>query len=109
MPVAEQDVLAAMSKVIDPELRIDLVKAGMIKEVNITGNKLKLKIELTTPACPMKDQIQKDVEKALRTVPNLESFDLDWGAKVRAAPPGAAKDSLLPQVKNVVLVGAGKG
>ncbi|MFT3836136.1 MAG: Mrp/NBP35 family ATP-binding protein [Myxococcaceae bacterium] len=98
-----------MSKVIDPELRIDLVKAGMIKEVNITGNKLKLKIELTTPACPMKDQIQKDVEKALRTVPNLESFDLDWGAKVKAAPMGAAKDSLLPQVKNVVLVGAGKG
>ncbi len=109
MPVAEQDVLAALSKVIDPELRVDLVKAGMVKEVKLTGGKLALKIELTTPACPLKDKIETDVQKALKTVPGLEGFEIDWGAKVRAAPMGAAKDALLPEVKNVVLVGAGKG
>lgn len=109
MSVQERDVLTAMSKVMDPELHIDLVTAGMVKDLKIDGGKISLKIELTTPACPMKGQIEKDTEVALKAVPGVESFKIDWGAKVRAAPQGTAKDALLPGVKNVLLVGAGKG
>lgn len=109
MGVQEQDVLAAMSKVIDPELHVDLVSAGMVKDLKVDGATVSLKIELTTPACPMKEKIQKDTEAALRTVPNIGTFTIAWGAKVRAAPQGASKDALLPGVKNVILVGAGKG
>ncbi len=109
MSVTERDVLHALSQVMDPELHIDLVKAGMVKDVRMTGNTVKLKIELTTPACPMKGKIQADAEAALKAVPDLASFDIEWGAQVRSAPMGMAKDSLLPGVKNVVLVGAGKG
>ncbi len=109
MSVQERDVLTAMSKVMDPELHIDLVTAGMVKDLKIEGGKISLKIELTTPACPLKAQIEKDVEAALKSVPGMEGFTIDWGAKVRAAPQGTAKDALLPGVKNVVLVGAGKG
>jgi ATP-binding protein involved in chromosome partitioning len=109
MSVQERDVFAAMSKVIDPELHIDIVRAGMVKDLRIDGSKIMVKIELTTPACPMKAQIEKDVEAALKTVPELLEFKIDWGAKVRAAPQGTSKDTLLPGVKNVVLVGAGKG
>ncbi len=98
-----------MSKVIDPELHIDIVRAGMVKDLRIDGGKILLKVELTTPACPMKAQIEKDAEAALKGVPGLESFKIEWGAKVRPAPQGTSKDSLLPGVKNVVLVGAGKG
>ncbi len=109
MSVSERDVLAALSTVMDPELNIDLVKAGMIKDLKVDGSNVRLKIELTTPACPLKGKIQADAEAALKQVPRLEKFDIDWGASVRAAPAGMAKESLLPGVKNVVLVGAGKG
>jgi len=109
MSVSERDVLAAMSKVMDPELHIDLVRAGMVKDLRVTGADVKLKIELTTPACPLKGKIQADAEAALKQVPGIGKFEIEWGAQVRAAPPGVGAEPLLPGVKNVVLVGAGKG
>jgi ATP-binding protein involved in chromosome partitioning len=108
MSIDERDVLAALGKVIDPELHVDLVKAGMVKDLKVTGADLRVKIELTTPACPMKAQIEKDVNAALKGVPGMGTFTVDWGAKVRPAPQVQAS-ALLPEVKNVVLVGAGKG
>lgn len=107
--VSERDVLAAMSKVMDPELNIDLVRAGMVKDVQVKGNDVRLTIELTTPACPLKGKIQADAEAALKAVPNMGKFDINWGARVRSAPLGVSKEALIPDVKNVVLVGAGKG
>lgn len=108
MAIDERDVLSALGKVIDPELHIDIVRAGMVKDLKVTGNDVSVKIELTTPACPMKDKIEKDVEAALAAVPNIGARQVDWGAKVRPAP-GPALQALLPEVRNVVLVGAGKG
>src|SRR4051812_12697633 len=109
MSVTERDILAALSKVMDPELNVDLVRAGMVKDLRLSGDELKVKIELTTPACPLKGKIEADAEAALKAVPGLKKFDIEWGAQVRAAPAGAGKEPLLPGVKNVVLVGAGKG
>lgn len=109
MSVSEADVLAAMSKVIDPELHVDLVKAGMVKDVRVSGDTVKLKIELTTPACPMKGKIQADAEAALKAVPGLKSFDIEWGAQVRGVAGGQGGGAMLPKVKNIILVGAGKG
>jgi ATP-binding protein involved in chromosome partitioning len=106
--MTEQDVLNALANVMDPELHVPLVKAGMIKDVRVEGNRARFKVELTTPACPMKGKIQADTEEALRKA-GIEQFDIEWGAKVRAAPEGMAKEQLIPGVKNVVLVGAGKG
>ncbi|HYV43472.1 MAG TPA: Mrp/NBP35 family ATP-binding protein [Myxococcaceae bacterium] len=109
MSVTERDVLAALSKVMDPELNVDLVRAGMVKDLRLSGDQLKVKIELTTPACPLKGKIEADAEAALKAVPGLAKFEIEWGAQVRAAPAGMSKDQLLPGVKNVILVGAGKG
>lgn len=107
MSVQERDVLAAMSTVMDPDLNQDIVKAGMVKDLRIDGGKVSLKIELTTPACPMKEKIKGDAEAALKKL-GVE-FNITMSAQVRRQPSGAAKDALLPGVKNVVLVGAGKG
>lgn len=107
MNVSEQTVLAALGKVLDPELGVDLVRAGMVKEVRVEGGQVQLKIELTTPACPLKGQIQAETERALREIPGLTQLQIDWGAKVRVAP--ASTQELIPGVKNVLLVGAGKG
>lgn len=108
MSVQERDVLAAMATVMDPELHVDLVKAGMVKDVDVSGARVKLTVELTTPACPAKDQIRKESEAAL-TKAGITAFDINWTAKVKSAPPGVAKEQMLPGVKNVLLVGAGKG
>jgi len=109
MSVSERDVIEALSKVMDPELGVDLVRAGMVKEVKLEGDEVKLRIELTTPACPLKAQIQADAEAAIRALPGVGKIEISWGSQVRAAPPGMEGEGLIPDVRNVVLVGAGKG
>jgi ATP-binding protein involved in chromosome partitioning len=108
MSVQESDILKALSTVMDPDLNQDVVKAGMVKNLRIEGAKVSLTIELTTPACPMKEKIRTDAETALKAISGLGELKLDMTAKTRGAPK-TNLTSLLPGVKNVVLVGAGKG
>ncbi|ABS26333.1 Mrp/NBP35 family ATP-binding protein [Anaeromyxobacter sp. Fw109-5] len=107
MPLDPTTALDALRKVMDPELRRDLVSLGMVKDVVVEGDTVRLKVELTTPACPLKDTIGRDVKAALEGA-GFRSVELSWGAQVRAAP-GAAQGQLTPGVKNIILVGAGKG
>ncbi|MBE2250877.1 MAG: Mrp/NBP35 family ATP-binding protein [Myxococcus sp.] len=109
MSVQESDILKALSTVMDPDLNTDVVKAGMVKNLRVDGGKVSVTIELTTPACPMKEKIKGDAEAALKAVAGLTELKLELTARTRAGPMGASKESLLPGVKNVVLVGAGKG
>src|SRR5262249_15267458 len=97
--------LDALRRVKDPELGKDLVSLSMIKNVAIHDGRVHVGIELTTPACPLKDQIQKDVDRELRGI-GAASVDIEWSAQVRATPKLTAQ---LPGVKNTVAVGAGKG
>ncbi|HUL60740.1 MAG TPA: Mrp/NBP35 family ATP-binding protein [Anaeromyxobacteraceae bacterium] len=99
--------LEALRKVMDPELRRDLVSLGMVKDLEAHGGVVSLLVELTTPACPLKDRIGQDVRNALQGA-GFETVQLRWGAQVRGAP-GVAQSQLTPGVKNIVLVGAGKG
>ncbi|HET6921881.1 MAG TPA: Mrp/NBP35 family ATP-binding protein [Anaeromyxobacteraceae bacterium] len=107
MPFDAEAALAALKKVMDPELNRDLVSLGMVKDLTVSGEAVSLKVELTTPACPLKDRIGKDVDAALRGA-GAKRVEIAWGAQVRAAP-GASQGQLTPGVKNIVLVGAGKG
>jgi ATP-binding protein involved in chromosome partitioning len=107
MPLDTEAALAALKKVMDPELRRDLVSLGMVKDLAVEGESVRLKVELTTPACPLKETIGRDVRAALEGV-GFRKVELAWGAQVRGAP-GVAQAQLTPGVKNIVLVGAGKG
>jgi ATP-binding protein involved in chromosome partitioning len=100
----KEQILAALKTVNDPELHQDLVSLGMIDKVEVEGNSAKVFVNLTTPACPMRAQIEKDVRTALSRLP-LERLELTFGSQVRAHQ---AKDAL-PGVKNIIAVGAGKG
>jgi ATP-binding protein involved in chromosome partitioning len=103
-----EQVTAALSKVNDPELHKDLVTLGMVKDVRVDGAVCKLTIELTTPACPLKDKIQSDIDAALKPL-GLTTVDITWGAQVRSGRATLSAGDFLPQVKNVLLVGSGKG
>jgi ATP-binding protein involved in chromosome partitioning len=108
-PISETAVLKALSTVMDPDLNTDIVSANMVKDLSIASGRVSVRIELTTPACPMKEKIKSDAESALTTAFGAGSFELKMSARVRSAPMGQSKDGMLPGVKNVVLVGAGKG
>jgi ATP-binding protein involved in chromosome partitioning len=107
MPLDNAAALEALRKVMDPELRRDLVTLGMVKDLSVEGETVRLKVELTTPACPLKETIGKDVRAALEGA-GFRGVEIAWGAQVRGAP-GVAQSQLTPGVKNIVLVGAGKG
>jgi ATP-binding protein involved in chromosome partitioning len=107
MPLDAKTALDALKKVQDPELHRDLVTLGMVKNLRIDGDAVSLEVELTTPACPLKATIGKDVDTALRAA-GFSRVEVSWGARVRSAP-GVAEAALTPGVKNIVLVGAGKG
>ena len=102
-PTREQ-ILAALETVDDPELHQDLVSLGMVEKVQIDGGAVALEIHLTTPACPLKGQIEREVRTAVLHVAGVESVEIAFGSRVRAA---AKKE--LPNIKNVVAVGSGKG
>lgn len=107
--VSEQLVLEALKKVQDPELHRDIVSLGMVKNLEVTDGKVAFSVELTTPACPLRERIEEDCKRVLAGVDGVKELAISFGAQVRGSKSGAGQTDLLPTVKNVVLVAAGKG
>jgi len=72
-PVSEEAVMAALSKVQEPELHKDLVTLNMIRDVQIEDGKVGFTVMLTTPACPLRDQIEREVREAVTAIPGVEN------------------------------------
>lgn len=113
MQLSSADIHAAMRTVKDPDLGKDLVTLNMVKDVRIDGSKITIDIELTTPACPMKEVIRSDVEAAVQARASAigapaAQVTVEYTAKVRAAA-NKSPSNPLPNVKHVIAVGAGKG
>ncbi len=103
----ETAVFDALRNVQEPELGRDIVTLNMVKDVEISDSNVSLKIELTTPACPLKDEIERNVHSALGAA-GANEVTITWGAMVRRAQPAQAQQ-LLPGVKNIIAVASGKG
>ncbi len=115
MPLTQDDVLAALRTVMDPDLNRDLVSLNMVKGVDVQGDEVRIHIELTTPACPMKDRIRNDIQTAVqkagaeRNQP-VGTVEVEFSADVRSPQQKMqGKDNPLPGVKHVIAIGAGKG
>lgn len=106
MGLSKDQVFAALRTVKDPELFRDIVTLNMVKDVKVEGPVVHVTVELTTPACPMKEAIERDVREALR-VAGAEQVNLTITANTRG--PAQPRTDVLPQVKNIIAVGAGKG
>jgi len=102
-------ILNALRVVVDPDLRRDIVSLGFVKDVVAADGAVSLTIELTTPACPVKDQMRDQAVAAVQALPGVAKATVQMTAKVRSASaPGTGKTPV-PGVKNVIAVGAGKG
>lgn len=108
--LTEQHILRALSTVQEPELGGDLVSRGMIKNVRIDNDRVSFTIELTTPACPLKDQIREECEAALVRDLDLsaEQVQIEFSAQVRPRG-GILERAAIPGVSHVIAVSAGKG
>ena len=102
-------VLAALKVVIDPDLRRDIVSLGFVKNVTIDNGRVSFTIELTTPACPVKDQLRDQAAAAVRALPGVADVEVQMTANVRSVSAPETGRTPLPGVKNVIAVGAGKG
>ncbi len=100
-------VIEAMRTVQEPELGRDLIALDMVKNVVIDGSALAMTIELTTPACPLKDEIERTTNAALGAI-GATNVDITWGAMVRRSQP-RQPEQLVPGVKNIIAVASGKG
>ncbi len=109
MAVEQAAVLDALKVVRDPDLNNDIVALGFIKNLAIDGGRVAFTIELTTPACPVKDQMRDQARAAVMQVPGVSSVEVEMTARVREAAGGDGPRQPLPGVKNVIAVGAGKG
>jgi len=105
--LTEAAVLDALRTVQEPELGGDLVTRNMVRDLAISGSDVAFTIELTTPACPLKDQIESEVRTALQPL-GVAAVAIEWSATVRRASPRTA-EQLVPGVKNVIAVASGKG
>ena len=105
--LTESAVIDALRAVQEPELGRDIVTLDMVKDVAIDGTAIAFTIELTTPACPLKDEIEGNARAVLANL-GAETVEITWGAMVRRAQPRQA-EQLLPGVKNVIAVASGKG
>jgi ATP-binding protein involved in chromosome partitioning len=109
MALEQSAVLDALKVVRDPDLNRDIVSLGFIKNLQIDGGRVAFTIELTTPACPVKDQMRDQARAAVMRVPGVTAVDVQMTAQVREAAAADGGRQPLPGVKNVIAVGAGKG
>jgi ATP-binding protein involved in chromosome partitioning len=105
--LTDDNILAALGGVKDPEIGRDLVSLGMVKNITIEGGIVDLTVELTTPACPLKATIENDIVEALTPL-GADLVRVDWASNVKRSFGGPAAD-LIPGVKNTIAVASGKG
>ncbi|MDC7234208.1 MAG: P-loop NTPase [Spirochaetales bacterium] len=104
--VQKEDVLKALSEIIDPDLGKDIVTLGFIKELVISGSKVSFAIELTTPACPLKNQFREAAEKLVGEIEGVEKVNVTMTA--RNARDQKSENGL-KNVKQIIAVASAKG
>lgn len=107
MNPTEEIVLRALGTVLDPDIGKDLVTLNMIKDLKVTGLSVSFTVELTTPACPLKEKIRRDCEKAVHSVLPLANIQINMTANVTSNRN--TDINVLPNVKNIICVASGKG
>jgi ATP-binding protein involved in chromosome partitioning len=107
MPSQEQ-VLDALRTVLDPDLHRDIVSLGFVQNLKVHDGRVAFTIQLTTPACPVKDDLKRQAEESVKALAGVNAVEVTMTAEVRANPAGVGRD-MIPGVRNVIPIGSGKG
>lgn len=104
--ITTEQVLDALRNVDDPDLKKDIVTLGMVKDIVIDGKNVSFSVVLTTPACPMKDLIQRASVNAVKYYVDKEA---NVTANMTSNVTSKRTGPVLPGVKNMIAVASGKG
>mgnify|MGYP000527778509 CR=1 FL=1 len=105
--VTTDAVLSALRNVQEPELHKDLVSLNMVKDIRVDGGNIQFTIVLTTPACPLKHQIESEAKAAVLSIPGVSTVNVNFDANVRN--DGKQRELMRLPVKNVIAIASGKG
>lgn len=106
--ITEQQVLDSLKQIIDPDLRKDIVTLGFVRDVAIEGGDVSFRIVLTTPACPVKEQMETEAHTIVFGLDGVTSVKVTMDAEVPQGR-GIANNVAIPGVKNIIAVSSGKG
>ena len=107
MTITKEAVLSALSKVQEPELHQDLVTLNMIRNLEIEGDKVSFTVMLTTPACPLRGRIDKEVREAVMTVNGVKTIEVKMDSDV--PNDGRMRGLVNMPIRNAIAIGSGKG
>ena len=117
--LTEQSVIDALRNVQEPEIFKDIVTLNLVKRVRVFEGNVSVDVELTNPAIPVREKVRSDITAALQNLPGVEDIIVNLGVTKPAVPPATrstasapaapAQPSILPGVRNIIAVGAGKG
>jgi len=105
--ISRESVLAALSKVQEPELHQDLVSLGMVRDLAIEDTKVSFTVMLTTPACPLRGQIERESREAVLAIPGVETVSLKLESDV--PNDGRMRGLVNMPIRNAIAIASGKG
>ena len=106
--ITQEQVIDALRTVQDPDLRKDIVSLGMIQDIRICGGAVAFRFVLTTPACPVREQLESQARAAVQRIPGVEQVNVKMEASVPKQRVVAEKKAI-EGVSNIVAVTSGKG
>lgn len=106
--LSEEIVLESLKQIIDPDLRKDIVTLGFIRDLAIDGGDVSFRIVLTTPACPVKEQMEAQANDIVRGLEGVTNVSITMDSEVPQGR-GIANNVAIPGVKNIIAVSSGKG
>lgn len=107
--ITREQIIKKLKEVKDPELKKDIVSLGMVRDIIIEDNTVDVNIELTTPACPLRSEIEESVKKAISTIPEVKNVSVKISANVRRLTNPFQQQQPIDGVKNTIAVASGKG
>jgi len=107
MTITKEAVLSALSKVQEPDLHEDLVTLNMIRNLEITDDKVTFSIMLTTPACPFRAKIEREAKEAVLSVEGVKTVEMKMDSDV--PNDGRMRGLVNMPIRNAIAVGSGKG
>jgi len=107
---SKEEVLSVLSAIKDPDLGRDVVSLGMIKDLSIAGDgSVAFTFELTTPACPVRDQFHSLASRLVGDIPGVTGVEVKMTSNIRSSFESRRTGPAVPGVKHVIAVGSGKG
>lgn len=98
----------ALSQIQDPDLHKDIVTLGFIRDLKIEGGEVSFRIVLTTPACPVKEQMETQARELVGRIAGVTSVNVRMDAEVPQGR-GLGDKISVPGVRNIIAVSSGKG